>query len=43
MKQLEREKEELLKELRLAESRTNQVRDEEHTDTLVTLLEAKGL
>ncbi|RUS82977.1 hypothetical protein EGW08_009262 [Elysia chlorotica] len=41
MKQLESEKEELLKELRLAESRTNQVRDEEHTDTLVTLLEAK--
>lgn len=39
---LEEEKQELLKELRLAESRSNQVRDEEHTDTLVTLLEAKG-
>lgn len=38
---LEAEKQELLKELRLAESRSNQVRDEEHTDTLVTLLEAK--
>ena len=39
---LESEKQELLKELRLAESRTNQMRDEEHTDTLITLLEAKG-
>lgn len=38
---LEAEKQELLKELRLAESRSNQVRDEVHTDTLVTLLEAK--
>nr|KAG5696204.1 hypothetical protein BaRGS_021689 [Batillaria attramentaria] len=38
---LEAEKQELLKELRLAESRSNQTRDEEHTDTLVTLLEAK--
>lgn len=41
MSMLEAEKQELLKELRLAESRTNQIRDEEHTDTLVTLLEAK--
>ncbi|CAL1535497.1 unnamed protein product [Lymnaea stagnalis] len=41
MKQLESEKQELLKELRLAESRTNQIKDEQHTDTLVTLLEAK--
>ncbi|XP_076452028.1 outer dynein arm-docking complex subunit 1-like [Babylonia areolata] len=39
--QLEREKQEFLKELRLAESRTNQMMDEDHTDTLVTLLEAK--
>lgn len=38
---LEAEKQELLKELRLAESRTNQQKDEEHTDVLVTLLEAK--
>ncbi|XP_013064556.2 coiled-coil domain-containing protein 63-like [Biomphalaria glabrata] len=41
MKQLESEKEELLKQLRLAESRSNQVKDEQYTDTLVTLLEAK--
>ncbi|XP_067659008.1 coiled-coil domain-containing protein 63-like [Haliotis asinina] len=41
MNQLEKEKQELLKELRLAESRSNQIRDEEHTDTLVTLVEAK--
>lgn len=40
--QLEMEKQELLKELRLAESRSNQTMDEDHTDTLVTLLEAKG-
>ena len=39
---LEAEKQELLKELRLAESRANQQCDEDHTDTLVTLLEAKG-
>lgn len=39
---LEDEKQELLKELRLAESRSNQMRDEEHTDKLVTLLETKG-
>lgn len=38
---LEAEKQELLKELRLAESRSNQVMDEDHTDTLVTLAEAK--
>jgi len=41
MKQLEGEKQELLKELRLAESRSNQTKDEDNTDTLVTLLEAK--
>ncbi|XP_059141450.1 coiled-coil domain-containing protein 63-like [Physella acuta] len=41
MNQLESEKQELLKELRLAESRSNQIKDEEHTDTLVTLREAK--
>ena len=40
--QLEKEKQELLKELRLAESRSNQTRDEENIDTLVTLVEAKG-
>jgi len=40
--QLEGEKQELLKELRLAESRSNQVMDEDHTDTLVTLADAKG-
>lgn len=40
--QLESEKQELLKELRLAESRSNQVMDEDHTDTLVTLADAKG-
>ncbi|KAK3594432.1 hypothetical protein CHS0354_000254 [Potamilus streckersoni] len=39
--QLEGEKQELLKELRLAESRTNQVMDEEHTDNLMTLAESK--
>ncbi|XP_041377730.1 coiled-coil domain-containing protein 63-like isoform X2 [Gigantopelta aegis] len=39
--QLEGEKQELLKELRLAESRSNQARDEENIDTLVTLAEAK--
>ena len=42
MRQLEGEKQELLKELRLAESRSNQTKDEDNTDTLVTLLEAKG-
>lgn len=42
MKQLLSEKEELLKELRLAESRSNQIRDDEHMGTLITLLEAKG-
>lgn len=41
MRQLEGEKQELLKELRLAESRSNQTKDEDNTDTLVTLLEAK--
>ena len=41
--QLEGEKQELLKELRLAESRSNQVMDEDHTDTLVTLADAKGM
>ena len=39
---MEGEKQELLKELRLAESRSNQVMDEDHTDTLVTLADAKG-
>ena len=39
---LEHEKKDLLIDLRLAESRSNQIRDELHTDTLVTLLEAKG-
>lgn len=39
---LEAEKQELLKELRLAESRSNQIMDEGHTDTLVTLADAKG-
>lgn len=39
---LESEREELLKELRLAESYSNQIRDEDETDTLVTLLEVKG-
>ncbi|XP_050412096.1 coiled-coil domain-containing protein 63 [Patella vulgata] len=38
---LEKEKQELLKELRLAESRSNEIRDEENTDQLVTLVEAK--
>jgi len=41
IRQLEGEKQELLKELRLAESRANQTKDEDNTDTLVTLLEAK--
>ena len=41
--QLETEKQELLKELRLAESRSNQIMDEDHTDTLVTLADAKGI
>ncbi|KAK3087593.1 hypothetical protein FSP39_007948 [Pinctada imbricata] len=40
--QLEEEKQELLKELRLAESRKNQNQDENNTDTLVVLAEAKG-
>ncbi|XP_078335356.1 coiled-coil domain-containing protein 63-like isoform X2 [Crassostrea virginica] len=39
--QLEAEKQELLKELRLAESRYNQNLDETNTDTLVVLAEAK--
>ncbi|KAJ8321073.1 hypothetical protein KUTeg_002660 [Tegillarca granosa] len=39
--QLEAEKQDLLKELRLAESRSNQCMDEDNTDTLVTLVEAK--
>ena len=39
---LEGEKQELLKELRLAESRSNQIMDEGHCDTLVTLADAKG-
>ena len=42
VKQLEGEKQESLKELRLAESRSNQGKDEDNTDTLVTLLDAKG-
>lgn len=41
--QLEAEKQELLKELRLAESRSNQNLDETNTDTLVVLAEAKGI
>lgn len=41
--QLEAEKQELLKELRLAESRSNQNLDETNTDTLVVLAEAKGV
>jgi hypothetical protein len=41
--QLEAEKQELLKELRLAESRFNQNLDEANTDTLVVLAEAKGI
>lgn len=40
--QLESEKQELLKELRLAESRSNQDKDDVNTDTLVTLAEVKG-
>lgn len=40
--QLESEKQELLKELRLAESRSNQDKDDVNTDTLVTLSEVKG-
>ena len=40
---LESEKQELLKELRLAESRSNQIMDEGHTDTLSTLVEANGI
>lgn len=40
--QLESEKQELLKELRLAESRSNQMMDEDHTDTLVVLADAQG-
>lgn len=39
--QLESEKQELLKELRLAESRSNQDKDDVNTDTLVTLSEVK--
>ncbi|XP_063410903.1 outer dynein arm-docking complex subunit 1-like [Mytilus trossulus] len=39
--QLESEKQELLKELRLAESRSNQDKDDVNTDTLVTLAEVK--
>lgn len=42
MLQLESEKKELLKELRLAESRTNQVHDEEHIEILTGLSEVKG-
>jgi hypothetical protein len=39
---LEGEKQELLKELRLAESRSNQMMDDDHTETLNTLADAKG-
>ena len=39
---MEGEKQELLKELRLAESRSNQMMDDDHTETLNTLADAKG-
>jgi len=38
---LEQEKEELLKDLRLAESKTNEIKDESKTETLETLLSDK--
>ncbi|XP_013397891.1 coiled-coil domain-containing protein 63-like [Lingula anatina] len=41
MEQLESEKQEILKELRLAESRANQIVDDDNTDMLQGLLEAK--
>jgi len=39
---LEAEKEELKKNLNLAESKTNNIKDEHKTETLESLLEAKG-
>lgn len=42
MDQLEREKKELMKDLRLAESRTNQVTDEGNADKLKQIVDARG-
>jgi coiled-coil domain-containing protein 63/114 len=41
IKNLEQEKEELMKDLRLAESKTNEIKDENKTEKLGTLLENK--
>ncbi len=42
IKNLEAEKEELKKNLNLAESKTNNIKDEQKTETLESLLESKG-
>ena len=42
IKNLESEREELQKDLKLAESKSNEKRDEEKTEKLGTLLEDKG-
>lgn len=42
IEQLEKEKKELLKDLRLAESRSNQVSDETNADTLKSIVDARG-
>ena len=39
---MEAEKEELKKNLNLAESKTNNIKDEQKTETLESLLESKG-